>query len=71
MTDEWNINGDLYGSIRSSIQTDDAARMAHSKKKLAMLLATKPPLQRSIKHYLALFQGERSGRKRRRGGTQT
>lgn len=29
-----------------------------ARKKLAMLLATKPPLQRSIKHYLALFQGE-------------
>lgn len=67
MTDEWNINGNLYGSIHSSIQNDDIARMTHSKKNLAMLLATKPPLQRGIKHWFGLFQGEEVEERRAEG----
>lgn len=60
MTDEWNINGDLYGSILSSIQTDDAARMAHSKKKVSYAFGNKASF---AKKYQTLFGTISGGKK--------
>lgn len=69
MTDEWNINGDLYGSTHSSVQTDDAARTTHSKKKVSYAFGNKASFAKKYQTLFGTISGGRSGRKRRRGGT--